>query len=167
MADAKEKISEAVEGAAETVANVAANVVESAEAAIAAAEAKAEAADALNDQLTEAALRDKLGERITELEDEVDECREAHETLRADLSAMRSLLASLEAANSLLQAKLETLTNPQPSIPPTSQVVETPSGTTVVTETTPTPEAVNPINQSESAGVLPAQATKTKRVRIL
>jgi len=166
MADVKEQVAKALEGAVETAAQVAESVAEAAETAIEVAEAKAEAAENLNEQLTEAALRGKLGEAITELEDEVDQWQDDHEAHghAEQFSSLTERCARLETICESLKMQLESLMTRLESLQPSSRTVSTetqlPSGTTVLEKT-----SVQPTSQGPSESII--EGPTKRRVRIL
>jgi chromosome segregation ATPase len=164
MANSTEAITQAVESAAETAAAVAENVVAAAEAQVEGAVARAEAAEALNETLTDAAMRGELGNRITELEDEVDTWDARHDELKADLSAMTERCQSLETRLTVQEAELATLKSlPQLLIPAPSPEPGTTSET-IITETPSGPVNPNPVPASAAD---PRAQPIRKRVRIL
>ena len=131
---------EAVAEAASKAGETAAAVVAASEAAVAVAEKKVEAAEAVAETLTAAAIQSKLGEKIADVEQEVDEWESAVENQISDL---RQQSAAISQRQTILEKALAELKTAKVTTVETS--LTSPSSTPAPGEKVTTVEVVQPL----------------------
>lgn len=164
MADDRQEVAEAARTVVEAVAEAEIET-SAAEAAIEAAEARAEAAEEIAEQLADAALRDRLGQMVAEMRQELDEWRATHrnemEMLQQDNASLKTRVANLTTDLEALKAN-----SPSPQVAEAIQVSSSPDSLAEVVAETAEVIAPDSAATPEESAVLIVNA-KPRRARFI